>query len=273
LTFNRRISNFALLNSNIVIPTIVAHRGASRDAPENTLAAFSIAWEQGADAMECDVRVTLDSELVCIHDPATRRIADADFDVADSTLERLKQLDAGSWKNARFRGQKIPSLRETLGAVPAGKKVFIEIKDGPVAVPVLGRTVADSGLSNNGIVVLAFNEEVVAATKAMVPELKVFLLVDPERDGRTGSWRPGSDSILESLRRLNADGLGISDTDFVDEDFVRMIHGGGFELNVWTVDDPRRAVRHARLGVDSITTNQPGDILKALQGTRNGSGF
>src|SRR5262245_4724666 len=93
---------------------IVAHRGASYDAPENTLASLKLAWEQKADASEFDVFLSKDGKIVVIHDADTKRTAGVDKKVVSQTLDELRALDVGSWKNAKFKGEKIPTLDEML---------------------------------------------------------------------------------------------------------------------------------------------------------------
>ena len=109
---------------------IVAHRGASFDAPENTLAAFRLAWEQGADAVEGDFYLTADQQIVCLHDKDTKRTAPNQTSrvVSKSTLAELQQLDVGSWKAEKYKGEKIPTLQEVLKVIPANKKILIEIE-------------------------------------------------------------------------------------------------------------------------------------------------
>ena len=107
---------------------IIAHRGASFDAPENTLAAVNLAWQQNADAVEVDVHLSRDGHLFVIHDADTRRTTGLDRKVAQLKLPQLPRHDAGRWKGAQWRGEKIPTLDEVLATVPRGKKIFIEIK-------------------------------------------------------------------------------------------------------------------------------------------------
>src|ERR1700677_2285230 len=91
---------------------IIAHRGASYDVPENTLAAFNLAWKEEADAVELDIYLTKDGKIVAIHDETTKRTTGVALNVADSTLAELQQLDAGAWKNAVWKGEQIPSLEQ-----------------------------------------------------------------------------------------------------------------------------------------------------------------
>jgi glycerophosphoryl diester phosphodiesterase len=106
-------------------PAVIAHRGAADDAPENTLAAFMLAWQQGADGIEGDFHLTRDGKIVCIHDADITRTASLAGQVAEATLAELRQLDVGSWKGEQWRGARIPALDEVLATVPEGKQVFI----------------------------------------------------------------------------------------------------------------------------------------------------
>jgi len=107
---------------------IVGHRGASYDAPENTLPSVRLGFEQGADAVEVDVFATSDGRIVAIHDADTERVAGVKLDVAKSTLAELKQLDVGAWKGERWVGTRIPTLEEVLELVPEGRRLLIEVK-------------------------------------------------------------------------------------------------------------------------------------------------
>src|SRR6476661_5646642 len=119
---------------------IVAHRGASAEAPENTLPSFKLGWEL-ADADELDIYLSKDGEAVVMHDASTKRTAGLDKLVADQTLAELKALDAGSWKAPSWTGTRIPTLAEVLALVPEGKRLFIEIKAGPEVIPALEKAV------------------------------------------------------------------------------------------------------------------------------------
>ena len=128
--------------------------------------AFELAWEQGADAIEGDFRLTKDGHIVCIHDHTTRRTTEMNLVVADSTLDELRALDAGGWFAEEFTGAYIPTLTEVLATVPAGKKIYIEVKCGAEIIPALLEDVKQSGLSLDQIVVISFKPN-------MLKELKV----------------------------------------------------------------------------------------------------
>ncbi|MGH2352028.1 MAG: glycerophosphodiester phosphodiesterase, partial [Chloroflexota bacterium] len=111
-------------------PLIVAHRGASGLAPENTLAAFRLALDLGAPAVECDVHLAADGAPVVIHDPRVDRTTSGSGDVRALTLDHLRRLDAGSWFSARFAAERIPTLDETLAVCTGRARVFVELKVG-----------------------------------------------------------------------------------------------------------------------------------------------
>ncbi|MCA9017815.1 MAG: glycerophosphodiester phosphodiesterase, partial [Planctomycetaceae bacterium] len=114
---------------------IIGHRGASYDAPENTLASVNLAWQRNADAVEIDIYLTKDGKIVAYHDKTTKRIGGRDQAVNEQTLAELQTLDVGAWKNEKYKEERIPTLTQILKAIPAGKRLFIEIKCGPEVLP------------------------------------------------------------------------------------------------------------------------------------------
>ena len=246
---------------------IVAHRGASYDAPENTLAAFRQAWEQGADAIEGDFYLTSDGKIVCTHDKTTKRVAphQRELTVARSTLEQLRQLDVGSWKGKEFAGERMPSLDEVLATVPPGKRIFVEIKCGPEIVAPLRKRLAASKLSDQQIVIIAFDEAVVEACRRLMPQYKCNWLTSYEKENERAAWKPAKQVVVAKLRRTKATGLGTKgNEEVIDRKFVDHVHDLGCEFHVWTVNEADAANRFAALGVDSITTDRPALIRKAL---------
>ena len=263
-------------------PLIVAHRGASHDAPENTQAAFDLAWERGADAIECDVYLTADGEVVCIHDATTGRTTGGEkgtgLAVAESDAEALRRLDVGAWKDAAYAGERIPLLRDVLAALPADKRILIESKVGPEIVPALAavlREAAADGLDGGRVTVMGFDDAFVKTAKAELPG--VFPEV-PGRPGVTVNWLTNFEphkttrlptltveEVLERLAACDADGLGCKALDYyVNAAFVERLREHGYGFHVWTVDDPALARHFIDLGVDSITTNRPGWLREQL---------
>lgn len=234
-------------------PLFIAHRGASHDAPENTLTAFKLAWEQGADGIEGDFRLTADEQIVCLHDPGTGRLSDRNLIVAESTLAELKQLDMGSWKGPQWAGERIPTLAEVLALVPAGKRIYIEIKSGLAIIDPLEKVLLESGLRPEQIVLISFVGNVISSAKKRMPQFKAHLLsVFPEKQTSAA----GAVGLIQRVKTLAADGVDVGVHPGLDRPFVQALHQAGLEFHVWTVDDPVVARRLEEAGVDSITTNQ-----------------
>ncbi|TFH08553.1 MAG: hypothetical protein E4H08_07575 [Candidatus Atribacteria bacterium] len=234
---------------------IVAHRGASQEAPENTIPAFELAWEQGADAIEGDFRLTQDGHIVCIHDATTGRIADADLIVSQSSLEQLRKLDAGSFMGEEFRGTVIPTLAEVLDTVPDGKKIYIEIKTDESIIPKLTAEIAASGLQDSQIVIISFNSDVIREIKAAAPQYKALWLSSFETNA-SGALVPTVADVMDTLDKIGADGFS-SDWCLVDESTVETVTARGREYHVWSVNDLNVAETFGFWGAASITTDNP----------------
>jgi glycerophosphoryl diester phosphodiesterase len=266
---------------------VVAHRGASYDAPENTIAAFELAWEQGADAIEGDFYLTKDQQIVCVHDPDMKRTAGSRLFVAESTLDELRKLDVGSWKAKRFAGQRIPTLAEVCATVPPGKKFFLEIKCGVEIVPTLVVELREINFALDQLVIISFQADVVAEARKQLPEVDSYWLTSFQKaktatnsrssiaasgDRLAGpfvdvapKWEPDAQQVIETLRQSNASGLSCKAHEAVNHDFVRQLKEAGYDFHCWTVNDPRLARRMIDLGVQSITTDRPGWLREKLR--------
>ena len=240
---------------------IIGHRGASREAPENTLASFGLAFGQGADGVEADFRLTRDGEIVCLHDASTQRTAGVDLRVEESTLSELRRLDVGAWKGAAWTGEPIPTLRDVLGTLPAGKMLFIELKSGPEIIAPLAAVLAGSGVPAGQIRVLCFSADLIRLLKERLPGYRACWLTDYRF---RGAWRPSPREVLATLKACRADGLASRDRSVLDASLVQAVREESLELHVWTVDAARAARRLCALGVDSIMTNRPGGLRRAL---------
>lgn len=245
-------------------PLVVAHRGASAEAPENTLAAFHLAWQQGADAVEGDFYLTGDGAIVCIHDPTTKRTAGVELPVARSTLQELQRLDVGRWKGSPFAGQRIPTLEQVLQTVPAGGRVFLELKCGPEIVPPLHAALDAGPLRPWQTVLMSFNAAVVALAKRLMPQRTVLWLAEFTCRGAQVLF-PTAGTLVALLAALGADGVGCENHPALDAPLVDAVRQAGKEFHVWTVNDPQRAATLAGWGVHSLTTDEPARILDRLR--------
>jgi len=239
---------------------IVAHRGASGEAPENTMAAFELAWERGADAVEGDFWMSADGEVVCIHDADTKKVGGLKLDVRKSTLAELRALDVGRWKGLEWTGERVPVLADVLRIVPEGKKILIEIKDSERVVAKVAEEVGRSGLASEQVRVIAFGEAVVAAAKKAMPEVKAYWLV-----GREKVEKMGVNGVVSRAKALGADGLDVQAGKVPDPALIAAVRAAGLEFHVWTVNEPERAKAFAEAGTDSVTTDWPGKVRDALR--------
>lgn len=244
---------------------IIAHRGASQDAPENTRAALRLAFQQGADASECDVHLTSDGRLVVIHDADTERTAGIKHIVARTAFDELRQLDVGRWKDPRFAGERIPTLAELLADMPAGKRLFIEVKCGPEALPELFRTLDASKLPTQDLPIITFHTPVLQALKRQRPRHPAYWVVNLEP--KNGP-RPQVADLIRQALASKADGLDLSASAHLTPQDAQAITQAGLKFYVWTVNDLPTAQRMVELGVDGITTDRPGWLREQLQGRR-----
>jgi glycerophosphoryl diester phosphodiesterase len=237
---------------------IIAHRGASHLAPENTLASVELAWRLGADAVEVDVHLTRDGRIVAIHDPTTDRTAGIRFEIATTHSSHLRRLDVGRHKHPRFAGERIPYLEEVLQTVPPGRQLFVEIKCGPQILPPLVETVARSG-KRLQIVLIGFDLGTIETAKKMMPDVPVYWLCDKRLLLSYG--RP----LAERAKAGSVDGLDVHWSGLTRQ-FIRAVKTTGLQLYIWTVDDPAQAVRLHAMGADGITTNRPDQLKSVLTG-------
>ena len=247
------------------IPKVIGHRGASEAAPENTLPAFELAFREGADGVECDVRLTADCQVVCVHDADTRRVAGTSMLVEAHSLEELQQLDVGAGKGAGFAGTRIPLLSELMAKVPPGKKLLVELKTGQEILKPLFEVIDAAAIELKQLAIIVFDIEMVKAIKAQRPDLNVYWLIDV-RSNWLGRSKLKLADVLDTLVEIEADGLGLRCHSGIHREMVKAILEADVDLNIWTVDDPVDARRYASFGVTSISTNCPKAMLSAMLG-------
>jgi glycerophosphoryl diester phosphodiesterase len=244
---------------------IIAHRGASHDAPENTLAAIRLAWQQGSDAVEVDVQLSKDGSLVVIHDDNTKRSGGFARKVGAQTLEELRRLDVGRWKGRRWAGERIPTLTAVLATVPAGKRLFVEFKCGPEGIPQFKRAAKEMGGRPGPMVAIGFSRETMHKLKAEMPGLEVCWICKLRRHWRTGRWLPAAEKLIAAAQEIGVDGLDLDARSPVNSSLVEKVRAAGLKVYVWTVDSPAKARQLVAAGVDGITTNRPGWLLEQIR--------
>ena len=238
---------------------IIGHRGSSKEAPENTLSSNQLAFFEKADGIEVDVRMTKDGELVCIHDKNTVRTTGVDALINEKTIAELKSMDAGVWKGEQWKGETIPSLAEVLEAIPQGKKIYIEMKEGLDTIDPLVRSIEASNLDTNQISVISFHPEVVKKIKQEIVQVTANLLISFE-SGKNDSVK----EILIKLEEGHLDGVGAQNHPKLSPYFVDKLLAADKKVHVWTVDNVEEARNYKAMGLSSITTNVPGLIKSSL---------
>lgn len=242
---------------------IVAHRGASHDAPENTLAAMKLAWEQNADSIELDLWVSKDRRIVVMHDGDTKRTTGVPGKIANLTLEEIRKLDAGAWKHEKFTGEPVPTLESILETIPAGKRAVLELKTGPEIAEPLAKVIAASGLEPAKFAVISFNFETLKASKALLPQIPHYFLSGYKED-KEGKF-PELEPLLARVKAAGFEGLDLQYNWPIDRAFVEKVKAAGLQLIVWTVNDAAVAKRLADAGVDGITTDRPAWLREKLE--------
>ena len=263
---------------------IVAHRGASIEAPENTLAAVELAWQLNADAVEIDVQLTRDGKLAVIHDATLTRTAGIDRNVNDVDMAELRTIDVGSWKDERWRGETIPELCDVLSTIPAGRRLFVELKDGdddamhPAFVSALQRDFAATNSANESIVLISFYPALLRAAKHALPDFDAFLVVEqkPVSKGSEASsrnvgdsfathWDPSIDEIIDVAVSSGFNGVDLSNTAAVTPEAIAHVRQAKLASCIWTVNSLDDARQFVNAGVDSLTTDDPQRLRDALK--------
>jgi glycerophosphoryl diester phosphodiesterase len=229
---------------------IIAHRGASYLAPENTVASALLAWELNADAVEVDIYLTKDNKIVCIHDATTKRTTGSNYRVSETESSILRSLDAGSFKDLKYKDEKIPFLTEVIKTVPEGKELVVEIKCGPEILPYLRKTISNNNNTNYSFI--CFDLNTITETRKLFPEHPCYWLC---------SNKELLDKNLESIPATGLDGISLS-FNLIDAGLMKKAESLGLEVYTWTVDNPSEAKRLYGLGVKGITTNRPGWLEK-----------
>ncbi|GAA4992168.1 glycerophosphodiester phosphodiesterase family protein [Pseudonocardia tropica] len=244
-------------------PEVVAHRGASADAPENTLAAADGAVVQRADAVEVDVQRTADGHLVLVHDATLARTTDvervfptrAQAPVGSFTLAELRRLDAGSWFSPAFAGERIPTLGEFADRLRGRADLLVELKD-PARYPGVEKEVAyELDGPRPGVVVQSFDHDVMRSFAEAAPDVPAGWLFD---------GRPTAAQLDDAAAR----GVSQINPSFrsVDAALVAEVRARGMQTGVYTVDDPDDMRRIAATGVDRIITDRPAVLRTVLAG-------
>lgn len=243
---------------------IIAHRGASFDAPENTLASVRLAWEQDADAVEIDVYLSRDGQVVAIHDKTPKRYGGPDRPVAEMTWDELRSLDVGAWKAPQWKGERIPLLEEILPTIPERKRLFIEIKAGPEILPELKRVLAEAKRPARQTAIIGFSAETMRAARETLPDLQIYWIVRLKAEQEAAVWERDVHELIAKAREIDVHGVDLGGSERIDAAFIEALKVANIPWYVWTINDPKEAERLCRLGCWGITTDRPGFLRREL---------
>ncbi len=238
-------------------PVIIAHRGDSLHAPENTLAAFELAASNGAQAIEFDVKLTRDRQVVVIHDQKVDRTTDGQGDVSRLPLAALRELDAGSKFSDRFHGERIPTLEQVFESV--GMRVFMNVELTNYATPIdqLVAKVAELVVRHRleeRVLFSSFYSRNLYLARSLLPGVPRGLL----------AWRGWMGAVARNLGRRGDYAAVHPHADDTNSGLVDRIHAAGKWVQVWTVDDEEKLRRVIGLGVDGIFTDDPALLGRIL---------
>lgn len=239
---------------------IIGHRGSSFDAPENTIAAAKLAWEEKADGIEIDIRMTADERIVVIHDETTIRTSNKKIYISKSTIDQVKKIDVGSYKGTRWENEKIPTLEEMLEVTPVGKKLIVEFKCLPNAIEKLSSVIKSSNRMED-VALACFDLQNLKAIRKSMPDVAIFWVQDvAELDSYLRDW------IIEKSTLEKFNGFMLNES-AIDEDLIQLVKGANMKLYAWTVNSPTYARRFSGWGINGVITDRPGWLKERLKQT------
>ncbi len=242
---------------------VIAHRGGSHLAPENTLAAFQNAINLGVDMIEIDVEQTSDSVVVVMHDSKVDRTTNGKGSVDSLSFNYLRTLDAGSWFDKSYENEKVPTLDEVLDLINGKVKLLIEIKEGSERYPEIEQRTVDAVRSYNAyswVIVQSFNKKAIDRVRRLDKGIKTFYLLGNNFDKYYTKLRSDNDSELKAAY----DGIAVhySKLNSASVDSVKQF---GLEVYTWTVDEIDEMKRMMNAGVDGIITDSPDILINLLE--------
>jgi glycerophosphoryl diester phosphodiesterase len=243
---------------NVNAPLVIAHRGASLIAPENTLIAFRMAAELGADAVELDAKLTTDGHVVVHHDKTLNRTTDGTGPLSVRTLEELQRLDAGSHLDTKYAGERIPTLKQVFQDI--GGRLLINVELTNYAHPfdnlpeVVVQMVDEFDLMRQ-VLISSFNPIALIRTKRLAPEIALGLLVMAREPG----W------FIAFFRSTIPHQAYHPSFPMVHEQLIRREHTLGHRVNVWTVNDEDQIQDMLKMGVDGVITDAPDLAREVVQ--------
>jgi len=231
---------------------IIAHRGESHDAPENTHSAINLAWQRNADAVEIDVQMTKDGKIVVIHDKSTLRTGKIPKRISNNTYEDLLQVDIGIFKGSKWKGERIPLLADLLDYVPKIKTLFIEIKSNDEIVEPLIKLIYQKKLMPNQITFIGFDINTMKLIKKSLPKFESYWIIE----GKQYKSYSLLNNSIDNCKNAGLDGLDVQEKKYLNSEVINIVKSNRLKILTWTVDDPARAMQLYLDGIDGITTNR-----------------
>ncbi|MDG2306404.1 MAG: glycerophosphodiester phosphodiesterase family protein [Candidatus Binatia bacterium] len=244
----------------------IGHRGSCAEYPENTLVSFRRALEQGAQMIECDLQLTADGHVAVIHDWTLERTSDGEGAVRETSLADLQKLDAGSWKDPRFAGERIPTLDETLDTVLPGGRLNLELKcrgseEDARRLALSAVAAVSQRDAFDRVIFSSFDATSLEALRDVSSEARIGVLwiFDPFDDAFALADRLGAGALHP---RAEAVDVGV----------VEAARERGLAVNAWTVNEPAAMLDLVRTGVDGIISDYPGRLLEVRARLLGGEG-
>ncbi|MEW3991197.1 glycerophosphodiester phosphodiesterase [Bacillus altitudinis] len=229
---------------------IIAHRGSSSAAPENTIAAFDVAVKQGADYIELDVQMTMDQHVVVIHDDTVDRTTNGNGLVKSYTLDQLKKLDAGSWFDHQYTNERIPTLQEILERYSQRIGILIEIKHPKRQIGIekaVARIINRFAYSRH-IMIQSFDVHALQRIKAFAPSLRTALIIKPDAFKLTKRKLTTYSSFANCINMKKT---------MINRWWIDRIHTFGMDVFIWTIKDQKTADRIKKYPSDGVVTDNP----------------
>ena len=244
---------------------IIAHRGASFDAPENTLASVNLAWRQNINYVEVDVKLTKDNNLVVFHDNTTFRFNQVDKLINQYTLNGLSTVDVGFLKGKKWKEEYIPTLEQVINTIPKNGTLVVELKDGPEMQNALVDLANRNNTIWNQLEFISFNYETICMTKKMFSENKCLWLLDLDYDSETSKLIPSIQNIIHKVKQHNLDGIDVFAGKIADKPFFESIHRENLEIYLWTINSLEHARQYLPFSPHGITTDRPKWLQEQLK--------
>lgn len=228
------------------------------------MASVELAWQQDADAVEVDIHLSKDNEIVVVHDRNAKRTGGLNKNINELDIHELKQLDFGSWKGAEWSGEKIPLLRDVLESVPKGKGLFVEVKCGPEIIEPLAILLNQNIVPLSNIVIMHFDLYTLSKLKNEFPDNEILFLYEFLPFFISYQRKKLLNNVVSNARENNFHGVNIENIPEFDIEFINICRANKLKTYCWVVNDPARAKYLIDSGIDGITTDRPGWLKNQL---------